>query len=535
MKKRPLLIAAIVLVILGIVFAASRNGAKTDTKNLYAIVRKGPLVISLREAGEIKPSEQINIKSEVEGRATIIYLVPEGSRVKKGDLLVELDTSSLVESRVDQEITVQNAEAAFVEARENLEVVRNQGKADVELAELTLQFAKEDLEKYREGEYPNTLNEQIGSVTLAEEEVERARDTYEWSKKLFAEKYLSETELRSDELSCKSKELSLKTAQGKLDLLRNYTYKREIAKLESDLSQAEMALDRTRRTANANTVQAEAKLSAKELEHTRQKDKLDKYVDQIAKAKIVAPMDGLVIYATSTQPRWHNQEPLAEGQEVRERQNLIVLPTADTYLAEVNIHENNLKKIYPGLPVVVRVDALPNRSFNGKIDKISPLPDGQRMWANPDLKVYKTTISIEGGGDVLKSGMNCHAEIIIDQYDDAIYVPVQAVVRVGGDTTVWVRGDKGDTERKVEIGLDNNRMVRILSGLEPGEEVLLTPPLGNSVASAEPSSAPGKPEEPHKPGEEQASRPAGPPPAPAGKPAGGETPAKALPPPPPAP
>ena len=489
--NRRIAVVLLVIFLAGIAVMAlhGRRGSHAEDTEIFATVRRGPLVISLRESGEIKPSEQIKIKSEVEGRTTILSIVPEGTRVKKGDLLVELDTSSLEESRVNQEITVQNAEAAYIEARENLEVVRNQSKADVELAELKFQFAKEDLDKYENGEYPNTLDDQTGAVTLAEEELERARDTMEWSRKLHEEKYLSDAELRSDELSFKSKELSLKTAKGKLDLLKNYTYKRQIAQLKSDLSQAEMTLDRTRRTASANIVQAEAKLSAKELEFTRQKDKLEKYRDQIAKARIVAPMDGLVIYATTGQ-RWGNQDPIQEGKEVREREDLIVLPTADTYLAEISIHENNLKKVSAGLPVVVRVDALPNRVFHGSVSKISPLPDSMRMWANPDLKVYKTTIDIDGGGDVLKSGMNCHAEIVVEQYEDALYVPVQCVVRLGGEPTVWVRGRDGVRERRVEIGLDDNRVVRVLSGLEEGEEVLMAPPLGDSVAAATPAPPP---------------------------------------------
>ena len=482
---RPALVLVLVVAAAAAVIALrGRHGNRSDATEVFSKVRRGPLVVSLRESGEIKPSDQITIKSEVEGRTTILSIVPEGTRVKEGDLLVELDTSSLEENRINQEITVQNAEAAFIEARENLEVVRNQSKADVELAELKLEFAKEDLVKYEEGEYPNTLDDQEGAVTLAKEEVSRAKDTLEWSRKLHEEKYLSATELLSDELSYKSKELSLKTAQGKLDLLKNYTYKRQIAQLKSDLSQAEMSLERTRRTANANVVQAEAKLSAKELEFTRQKDKLQKYIDQIAKAKILAPMDGLVIYATTAAPRWHNQDPICEGKEVREREDLIVLPTAETYCAEISIHENNLKKVAVGMPVVIRVDAVPNRTFQGSISRISPLPDSQRMWANPDLKVYKTAIDIEGGGDVLKSGMNCNAEIVVAQYDDAVYVPVQSVVRIGGEPTVWVRTRDGTEERRVEIGLDDNRVVRIMSGLSVDEEVLLAPPLGDSLAAA---------------------------------------------------
>lgn len=479
----------VVLILAGLGVAAwwfFIRDANTGDKNqgmIFAKVEEGPLVINLTEAGSIKPAEQINIKSRVEGRVSILYLVPEGQPVKKGDVLVELDSSTQQDNLVNQEITVQNANASYVQAMENLEVVKNQAKADVDKAELDLRFAKEDLLKYKEGEYPKSLNELESKVTLANEELQRARDKLLWSKKLLDEKYLSETEYKSDALTCQRCELDLVTAKNNLALLKQYTYKRQIAQYESDVSQNEMALDRTRRSAKANIVQAEATLRAKELELNRQNARLEKIKDQIAKSTIVAPADGLVIYATSNRgPFRGNAEPLQEGQEVYERQELIALPTADTFIAEIKVHETNLKKLFVGLPVRVRIDALPGQIFMGKVSKIAPLPDAQSMFMNPDLKLYNTIVSIDGGAGVLKSGMNCEAEIVIEQYEKAMYLPVQCVVREGGKPVVYVRKGEGIEKREVEIGLDNNRMVRMLKGVTVGEEVLITPPLNASVS-----------------------------------------------------
>ncbi|HOG50377.1 MAG TPA: hypothetical protein PKY10_07295, partial [Lentisphaeria bacterium] len=146
------------------------------------------------------------------------------------------------------------------------------------------------------------------------------------------------------------------------------------------------------------------------------------------------------------------------------------------------IHETYLKKIYIGLPVRVRIDALPGQIFMGKITKIAPLPDAQSMFMNPDLKVYNTIVELEGGDGVLKSGMNCEAEIIIEQHQDALYVPIQSVVRISGKPVAYVKNGDDLERRDVEIGLDNNRMVHIISGLQEGEEVLITPPLQDAVS-----------------------------------------------------
>lgn len=491
--KKGFIILTVMVIVAGFIgfgllrLTASRANMGPMVDHATFEVKRGPLRINVVESGTISAREQVVIKNEVEGRTSILYLIPEGTRVNKGQLLIELDASKLLDQKVDQQISVQNAEAKFVGARENLEVVKNQAQSDVDKAQLAFDFAREDLKKYMDGEYPNQLKEQESHLTLANEEVVRAKDKVEWSRTLFREKYISEIELEADELTLKRKELDLELAKNNLELLKNYTHKRALAQLESDVKQAEMALERTVRKAKADVVQAEADLAAKRAEFERQKDKLRKIEVQIEKAKIYAPAEGLVIHATTASGRGRRRriEPLEEGQDVRERQELIHLPTTSSAKVETAIHEASLDKVRIGLPVKVTVDALPGETFWGKVAKIAPLPDAHSAWLNPDLKVYKTDIYLETNSDALRAGMSCKAEIIIEQYEEATYIPIQAVLRVGGRPTVYVVKENGLEPRTVEMGLDNNRMIRIISGLEPGEAVSLTPPL--SAAAVDPT------------------------------------------------
>jgi hypothetical protein len=101
------------------------------------------------------------------------------------------------------------------------------------------------------------------------------------------------------------------------------------------------------------------------------------------------------------------------------------------------------------------------------------------------LKLYNAEIHLENKNGVLRAGMSCKAEIIVEQHIEATYIPLQAVLRVGGQPTVYVLKDGKLEDREVEIGLDNNRVIRIIQGLEPGERVTLTPPL--AAAAIEPS------------------------------------------------
>jgi len=485
MKGRPLMWIIVVIIVVGfglLRLTIFRGDDASAINTPTFTVKEGPLRISVTESGAIQAREQIILKSEVEGKTSIISLVDEGTKVEKGDLLIELDSSSLLDQKIDQQIKVQNADAAFVSARENLAVVKNQVQSDVDKAKLTYNFAKQDLEKYLQGEYPNQLKEEESQITLAEEEVVRAQDNLEWSRKLYEERYISQTELQADELSVKKKTLDLEMAQNDLNLLKNFTHKRRLAQLESDVSQAGMALERTIRKASADVVQAEANLKAKESEFERQKDKLAKVEKQIVKTKIYAPADGMVIYATSAQQGGHRRqtvEPLDEGTQVRERQDLIHLPTTSGSNAEIGIYEASLDKVSIGLPVEVTVDALPGERFLGRVASIAPLPDAQSAFMNPDLKIYDTIVYLDdtGNTDLLRTGMNCNAEIVVEQHKKAIYIPVQAVIRVGGDTTVYIVNGNKIESRKVKIGLDNDRMIRIIEGLKPGEMVSLAPQL----------------------------------------------------------
>jgi HlyD family secretion protein len=473
-------VALVVLVGLVFVWLKALKGSGEPKNNLATYVtQRGPLTISVLESGTIKARDQIIIKNEVEGRTSIITLIPEGTLVKQGDLLVELDASSLEDAKIDQEIRVQNAEAAYINANENLAVTKNQAESDIDKAKLTVEFAEQDLKQYKEGKYPNELAAAQNRITLAQEELTRAQETLKWSEKLYAEKYISQTELQADQLAERRKSLDLELAKNDLELLQNFTYQRNIAQLESDLNQAKMALERITRKAKADIVQAEADLKARNAEYNRQKAKLAKIEDQIKKTKIYAPAEGLVIYATSARSGGWRQtaEPLDEGQEVRERQELIYLPTTESALAEVNVHESNLEKVKIGLPAIISIEALPGKRFLGRVVRIAPLPDAQSMWMNPDLKVYNTEIHLENSGSELRTGMSCQAEIIIERYEDAVYIPVQAVLRVKGKSTVYVLEGDSAKPREVEVGLDNNRMIRIMRGLEKGEVVLLTPPL----------------------------------------------------------
>ena len=481
------LAGACIVLLAAVVYAVWVVGAGDNNRSATIPVRRGPLVISLSESGTVQNRDRAMVKSEVEGMATILYLIDEGVYVKKGDLLLELDSSRLLDDKNQQQITVLNSDAAFIRARENLAVTKSQTDSDIAKAALAYSFAEQDLKKYLDGDYPRELEKAKADIDIADEELTRATEKLNWSERLAGEGYITRTELEADKLAANRAQINLDLAKSALELLEDYTYQRNLDQLRSDVEQAKEALERTKRKAAADMIQAEAELRARQSEFDRQKAKLEKINDQITKCRLTSPAAGMVVYATTGQTSHRRSvEPLDEGQQVRERQDLIYIPTDTAMTAEVKVHEASLKKVRKGLPVRVTVDAAAGQVFWGRVGKIGLLPDAQSSFLNPDLKVYSTEIDLEGDTKGLRPGMTCRAEIIVEQYADALYVPVQSVMRVGGRTVVYVQTPGGPEQREVNVGLDNNRMIRVIEGLREGESVLLAPPLAPSaVAEAE--------------------------------------------------
>ena len=454
-------------------FAGGLGGEREETP-LFTVTR-GPLDITVTTPGTIQSRHSEIVRSKAQGRNAIIWIIEEGKVVTNGQLLVELDSSELAKQLTDQQIVVGNSEAALLQSREKLAIAEIEKESNISQAELKLMLARLEREKYIEGEYPQQLQESDSKIALAREEVERATEQLNWTRKLAAEGFVTRSDLQSDELSLQQKKLSLDSAIVAMNLLTNYTARQQHAKLDSDIDQAERDLDRATRQARANLSQAQSDLAAREQEDVRQKRKLENLEQQ-------------VIYASTMQAsrRHWGSDPLAAGVTVYERQELIYIPVEGGMIVEFTVPESDLNKLTNDIPATIKVDALPDTVIRGHLTKIGLLPDGRNAWLNPDLKVYNCIVSIDQGAEAdLRAGMNCEVSMLIESYSDVISVPLQCVLRVKGQPSVFMVENGEPVAHPVKLGYDNGRLVHVLEGLQPGDRIMLTPPLAAAEASSE--------------------------------------------------
>ena len=239
--------------------------------------------------------------------------------------------------------------------------------------------------------------------------------------------------------------------------------------------------------------QAQARLESTEASFNLQKSHVAKLERQIAACIIRAPSPGIVIYGSSSDWYQRREDPIEVGDMVRRGQKIFTIPNSNVMGVELRVHESSVNKVMPGQDVTVTVEAHPDLTFRAKVVKVAPLPDPQHGWLDPGVKVYTTYVMIEGSHEVLKPGMSAKVEILVEQLRNVKIVPVQVVENRAGKKFCYVATDSGPAEREVITGAFNNTFVEIVSGLEVGDKVLLSPPRG---VEREPASETKQPQQP---------------------------------------
>jgi HlyD family secretion protein len=467
-------------------------------------VKRGPLTIGLRRTGVIHHRDKVIVRSKLEGKSTVIWLVDEGEYVEAGRLLLEMDPTTYKQRKESQDIAVIRMKAWVVNAEGVLAFKRNAAREAIEDAKLDIALAELDLKKYLgadlkdyakadptpedKGQYPQLFQQGQGAIIIAKAQLERATERVGWSTELETDGYLTRTELQADVLALKKAELDLSRALSSLAVLKKYTYAHSVTALRNALLTAQRALKPVERKAAADIKQAQANRAANRSEYKRQVELQKKYATQIENCKVYAPVAGQVVYATTTSQRWREQsEQLKKGSVVWERKELFHMPNEDRRMMVVvqvpqaceplltDPNDGSLRK----LPARVTIAGTKGKYFPGTVAKMDPLPYHEWIQA---IKVFNTEIHFDDVYSELRPGYTCKVEIVVAHHEDVVSVPLQTVQLVRGKPTVYVKTPSGPAPRVVEVGMDNNRLVHVKNGLKAGEYVLLAPPLDETEA-----------------------------------------------------
>jgi HlyD family secretion protein len=474
-RQHPVAAGLVALSTLVAAALALRASAPEKRDSSFFEVRRGDFLISIVEGGTIEALNEDIIRSEVEGTARVIFIVPEGKNVKKGDLLVELDSSQVQDSVNQQQINVEKAQFALVQAEQTLEIQKSIAESEIDAAKLKEEFAESDLKKYKEGDMIQLRRDAEIKIATVEENLKINEERLKWTEELHKQGYETKANLDKDQLAVSQSRMTLEQSTNALRLLDKYDIPKKQRELDALLKEAQDNLARVKLQNERKIEQYKADVLTQKSTLDLNKAKLERDKKQLLGCKIFAPQDGMVIYAGGGDRRFSSESMIEEGAVVRNRQELIKLPDTSQMKLLVKVHESQIGNVRIGQPAYVVLDAKPDQRFNGVVNRVAPLPDSQSRWSNPNLKVYVTEILVTDHLPDVKPGVSARAEIVVTNLENVLTVPIQAVTTRKGKQVVFP-ADDSNTPIPVTVGLYNIKFIEIVSGLKEGDRVMLSPP-----------------------------------------------------------
>ncbi len=458
--SRPItiLVIAAVLMVIGLVtwgyLTSGTNVATFDP--ILTRVTRGEFVSKVLDQGEVESSENVEVRCEVKarnGQITVLKTTLEGSRVKEGDFLVQLDATSFEKELETQNLAVAAAQTRLIQS------------------ETVLATAEATKEEYIKGvfvealqTYENEIFDAQSQIETARQELEQSIAVREHSEKLHSKGFITNRQLKADQFAVKKAEIAIKKAQNLLKLaeskkkvLMEVTREKELTRLEADIRAAKVDLN-----------------SQKESLRVENK-KIKDISKEIKRCTISVPegINGQVVFAKERSGR--GQEwVLEEGATVRENQVLIRLPNQNKMQVKALINEQNITQIQPGMPVSIQVDALDGSKLKGVVTKVNQYAES-KGWFGSNVRKYAVYIRIIAPPESLKPGMNASVSIQSRFEKDVLQAPLQTVYSVQSQSFCLVKnGDQFET-REVEIDGNNSKMVLIRSGLKQGDQLVMNP------------------------------------------------------------
>jgi HlyD family secretion protein len=448
-------------------------GASSGDKPLLSEVRRATLRITVTERGNLESCVTVDGVCEVNAQQIkIISLVPEGTKVKKGDVVCKFDSSEIDKNLAQQDIKVKQAVAKIETTGQELEIQRNKGESDIIAAKVEMTLAKLDLEKYVEGDFKAETTKQKGEIRLKEKDLKEARNKLDQLKQLMRKGLKSQELVIVQETAVLQTELSYESAKLELEVKQKYDYKKKTTEFSSKAEQAQKKIEQAVATLKAQMSKATSESESAKATADIEQQQLKEFTKQKDKTMLRAGQDGVVAYAND---HWYDSSrQIREGATVYSLQRIFTLPDMTKMQVKLNIHESLIKKIKVGQKAEIRIESFPGIVFEGTVTSVSQLADSTRPWMNGGVKQYPTVVKLDDlKTQEVKPGMTAEAKVLVGVLENVLVVPVQAIAEHKGEFFAFVEKAGHIKLEKVKIGENNETHVQVLEGLVEGDRVAL--------------------------------------------------------------
>ncbi|MEW6355518.1 MAG: efflux RND transporter periplasmic adaptor subunit [Planctomycetota bacterium] len=491
MKRRRYVLAITVVAsaagLLALLSGRSSAG-RPEAEQTITIAREA-LPVTITETGLLEPKEYEIVIAPISG--VLVELIKEGTEVRKGDVVARLNDDEAREEMEMEEIAIKTVQANLRKARSDCELTEKDLTFERRKAQIELDLAKLELDELKRKPAASVLA--LGAVDeaywkaatktvtrLAQLDVDYAAlaeqtalKRYDRQKKLAKQGVASENDVADARLKYERERAVHENAKIILELIEKGIPEGDIQIACEKVKQAEVKLAQIERSAQAQMDLKRAEAAVAQAELNRKQESLDIHREILASAVVKAPAGGTVLY-------WGQWGRPHEGDSMWRGNGFLSITQMGKMTVRTRVNEVDFRRIGVGQKAVVRVEALPDRTYHGRVTWLAGLAtdrDEQKQgMLNKDLSnimVFDVALEIEECDKQLLPTMSATVEIIVAELKDVIAIPFSAIVERGGDRFVRVVEGGRLIERKVRTGRTVGSKVVVTEGLKEGEGVCL--------------------------------------------------------------
>ncbi len=291
-----------------------------------------------------------------------------------------------------------------------------------------------------------------------------------------------EQALAQSRITAEQDKLDLATSQYDLEKARLQASQQaimsEIQGEESNIDArvAEEKLHAARAAVELHQKSDEAKIASLTRLRDQELNELEIANHQVALMEVRTPQSGVISYLSNTSQGWLNAQPYKVGDRAFSGAVIALVPDLSTIRVEAKVDEVDRGLITAGDAGVIKIDALPEKTWTGKLAGISPLTEQSFDW--PPSRNFKAYIALDNPAAQLRPGMNASADVITARIPDAVSIPAKALFTDKGRPIVYVGAGHGYEARAVTVEARNPDEVAV-KGLAAGSMVTLVEPPRN--------------------------------------------------------
>lgn len=215
-------------------------------------------------------------------------------------------------------------------------------------------------------------------------------------------------------------------------------------------------------------IQSDAKIEEIDANMRLQNNKMQQYNSVATGFNVVAPEDGMVIYDRN----WNGKK--GPGSQISAWDPVVAeLPDLSEFISVIYVNEVDISKVKKGQSVKIKVDAFPEKVFEGLVNDVANI--GQQL-RNQDAKVFEVVVQVNEADSVLRPAMTTSNEVLVYAYDDVLSVPLEAYQKNDSMEFVVVKVGNGFVKREVVGHVSNSDEIVIAAGLDETDLVCLTFP-----------------------------------------------------------